>query len=143
MPRKIVEFGCPVRRGCDASESFGASLKAIIHQRVVRRGYRLDQSGQHVSSSVQSSKDPGKKWAMTFKHARVQQAFRHVCLRRKLVENAAYTHLRTREHTLFSHQGVVTKPAVPSELDMKTRGSSDVRVGDAMKVYVEGETGGK
>ena len=37
VPRQIVEFGDPIRRGCDANEAFGASLKFILHNLVCRR----------------------------------------------------------------------------------------------------------
>ena len=61
VPRQILELGEPVRRSCDACESFGAMAKKVIKHLACRR---------NISSS--------------FSKVYVQQCFERLCLRHGL-----------------------------------------------------------
>ena len=127
VPRMIMAYGDQLKLGSDVSEAYGADLKFTIHKRVVRRRVST-VSKEHKRLKTSSTGDAEEKvWMQTFTRGRVEQAFRHVCLRRRLMTLPAYAHLRMRGHAVVANTGRaalsrhVAKADSPSgKRDMKT-----------------------
>ena len=87
VPRQMVYLGDPMRRACDACESWGAMAKKIIKHLTCRR--RVDKGPtQH---ELKSGK--GKVWQQHFTKGFIHQAFERTCVRESLQhgpENAAF-----------------------------------------------------
>ena len=104
VPKMIMAHGDQLKLGSDCSEAFGADLKFTIHQRVVRR--RLSAPTEHKRAKTTSTGETEeRKWMQTFTRGRVEQAFRHVCLRRRLMTLPEYQHLRMRGHAVVANTG--------------------------------------
>ena len=74
VPRQMVEIGAPGRRSADACESFGASVKKIVKLLTCRR---------NMTARMQ--------------HGYVEQAFRRVTVRARLLHGAENAPFRSRQ----------------------------------------------
>ena len=105
VPKMIMAYGDQLKLGSDVSEAYGADLKFTIHKRVVRRRHSTT-SKEHKRHKKSSTGDTETKvWQQTFTRGRVEQAFRHVCLRRRLMTLPSYAHLRMRGHAVVADTG--------------------------------------
>ena len=105
VPRMIKRYGCQLRLGSDVSESYGADIKATIHRRCARRK-PTKNTMEHTKKKI---KEDGTvediKWKQTFTKGRVEQTFRHVCIRRAMMTRPEYAHLRMRGHSVVANTG--------------------------------------
>ena len=103
VPRMIIAYSDQLKLGSDVSEAYGADLKFTIHNRVVRRPISKTPSEHKRAKSPNDNEE--KRWSQTFTRGRVEQAFRHVCLRRRLMTLPDYEHLRMRGHAVVADTG--------------------------------------
>ena len=105
VPRMIVAYGCQLRLGSDVSEAYGADIKGTIHRRCARR----KATKTTVEHTKKKLKEDGTtediKWQQTFTKGRVEQTFRHVCIRRAMMRAPEYAHLRMRGHSVVANTG--------------------------------------
>ena len=90
VTRQMVFLGDPVRRSCDACESFGAMLKKIIKHATCRRRVT---TGQFDHGKKATAGTTARRWKQTFKVGYIEQAFKRACVRESLqhgAENADY-----------------------------------------------------
>ena len=80
-PRQMVELGDPMRRSCDACESFGAITKMLIKHATCRRRLR----GEEVEHEKKVSGTAAtRRWKQTFSVGYIQQAFTRATVREAL-----------------------------------------------------------
>ena len=106
---QMVLLGDPMRRSCDACESFGAMVKKIIKHSTCRR--RL---GKGQVDHFKGSTD--RRWKQTFKRGYIEQAFRRVCVRESLAHGEANAPFLQRKAALRVSTGKAA-PTAPKFLD--------------------------
>ena len=70
---------------------------------MVRR--RLSAGTTKHTKRLKVDESEAMRWNQTFTRGRVEQAFRHVCLRRRLMTLPSYAHLRMRGHAVVADTG--------------------------------------
>ena len=80
-PRQMEALGDPMRRACDACESFGAMTKKLIKHSTCRR--RLGR-GEVEHKKTGSGTAATRRWKQTFTVGYIQQAFTRACVREAL-----------------------------------------------------------
>ena len=56
-----------------------------------------------------------KRWKQTFKKSRVEQTFQRVVVRKAILDDPAYDHLRQRQHAVVKSTGRGAKPKLKEE----------------------------
>ena len=128
----ILAYGDQLKLGSDVSEAFGADLKFTIHNRVVRRPISKDTIEQKRIKTSSSGEVEEIKWMQTFTRGRVEQAFRHVCLRRRLMMLPQYAHLHMRGHAVVAKMGRAASRHMPLAKSPSTRRD----MSEVMEAYV-------
>ena len=85
VSRQIVWLGNPTKRAADACESFGALVKKLIKHNTCRRRVRGGSSGGGGPVFAHEHTRGVKKWRQTFARGHLEQAFRRVCVKGKLL----------------------------------------------------------
>ena len=132
VPRMIMAYGCQLKLGSDVSEAYGADLKFTIHNRVVRRSLTSVPKEHKRAKTMANGEVETLKWKQTFTRGRVEQAFRHVCLRRRLLTLPQYAHLRMRGHAVVANTG---RAAASKHVAKATSPSSRRDMKAAMEAY--------
>jgi hypothetical protein len=129
VTRQIMEDGDPGKRGCNVNEAFGAKCKDVIHNLVCRRVQKTEKTmhkKQKADGTLQT-------WQQAFRVGRIAQTFRHMCIRKKMIDDPRYTHLRQRKDMAILHTGRANRKAavkVKPDLDHLKK-----RVLDAVLTY--------
>ena len=128
-PRQILADGDLARRSCEAAEAYGAKVKHIIHNLVVRR--------KKAAAASSHQKEGGKmqQWQQTFTVSRVVQTFRRCCLLKRLLDAPEYAHLLSREQANVKEHGTAVKKRVRSVLSAVQDKSLQTRIAKAVDVY--------
>ena len=82
VPRQMVYLGDPMRRSCDACESFGAMVKKTIKHLTCRRRLK-DEATVHEGKRLAGGAN-GKRWRQTFTRGYVDQTFRRITVSESL-----------------------------------------------------------
>ena len=127
VPRMQRKWGCSVKRGADVSEAFGAEIKYTIHRLVVRRPLAI---GKKLHIKRNAAGEEIKRWQQTFKASRVEQTFRRVCVRKAMLDDASFDHLKQRQHAVARTTGRACK--VQKTTPARATGQS---VEEAMAAY--------